>query len=64
MSKIIGNTTATPNPRPDWLQEDETKADFIKNKPDYQSLVERVAELEKQIEELANEIEELINIKT
>ena len=33
MPKIIGNTTATPNPRPDWNQTDETKADFIKNKP-------------------------------
>lgn len=34
MAKIIGNTTATPNPRPDWAQTDETKADYIKNKPD------------------------------
>lgn len=33
MAKIIGNTTATPNPRPDWNQVDETKADFVKNKP-------------------------------
>lgn len=33
MAKIIGDTTATPNPRPDWAQTDETKADFIKNKP-------------------------------
>lgn len=33
MTKIIGNTTATPNPRPDWTQTDETKADYIKNKP-------------------------------
>ena len=33
MAKIIGNTTATPNPRPDWNQSDATKADFIKNKP-------------------------------
>ena len=32
MAKIIGNTTATPNPRPDWNQMDDTKADFIKNK--------------------------------
>lgn len=31
--KIIGNTTATPNPRPDWNQIDDTKADYIKNKP-------------------------------
>lgn len=34
MAKIIGNTTATPNPRPDWNQTDEKKADYIKNKPD------------------------------
>lgn len=33
MTKIIGNTTSTPNPRPDWNQTDETKADYIKNKP-------------------------------
>jgi hypothetical protein len=31
--EIIGNTTATPNPRSDWEQTDETKADYIKNKP-------------------------------
>ena len=33
MARIIGNTTATPNHRPDWEQTDETKADYIKNKP-------------------------------
>lgn len=33
MPKIIGNTTATPNPRPDWNQTDPAKADYIKNKP-------------------------------
>lgn len=32
--EIIGNTTATPNPCPDWNQNDSTKADYIKNKPD------------------------------
>lgn len=31
--EIIGNTTTTPNPRPDWNQTDSTKADYIKNKP-------------------------------
>ena len=31
--KIIGNTTATPNPCPDWAQTDSAKADFIRNKP-------------------------------
>ena len=30
---VIGNTTATPNPRADWAQDDPTKADYIKNKP-------------------------------
>ena len=34
MREIIGNTTATPNPRPDWEQTDPTKADYIKNKPE------------------------------
>lgn len=33
MAKIIGNTTATPMAVPDWAQTDETKADYIKNKP-------------------------------
>lgn len=33
MSKIIGNTTATPNPQPDWGQDDSKRADYIKNKP-------------------------------
>ena len=33
MAKIIGNTTATPMAIPDWNQTDETKADYIKNKP-------------------------------
>ena len=33
MREIIGNTTATPSPRPDWKQTDSTKGDYIKNKP-------------------------------
>lgn len=33
MAKIIGNTIVTPYPRPDWNQTDETKVDYIKNKP-------------------------------
>ena len=59
MSKIIGNTTATPNPRPDWLQTDETKADFIKNKPNVDALFVMVETLKEQVEELYTKIEEL-----
>lgn len=33
--EIIGNTTATPNPRSDWTQADPAKADYIKNRPFY-----------------------------
>lgn len=33
MKEIIGSTTATPNPCPDWNQTDSTKANYIKNKP-------------------------------
>lgn len=36
---IVGNTTATPTPRSDWAQTDETKADYIKNKPDLRDFV-------------------------
>lgn len=32
--EIIGNTTTTPNPCPDWSQQDDAKADYIKNKPE------------------------------
>ena len=38
MSKIIGNTTATPTPRSNWAQQDATKADFILNKPELKAL--------------------------
>ena len=31
--KIIGSIVGVPNPRPDWNQNDKTKADYIKNKP-------------------------------
>lgn len=31
--KIIGGLVGVPNPRPDWNQNDKTKADYIKNKP-------------------------------
>ena len=33
MREVIGNTTATPNPRPDWSQTDASKANYILNKP-------------------------------
>lgn len=36
-TEIVGNTTATPTPQPDWNQTDETKADYIKNKPEVMS---------------------------
>lgn len=46
MAKIIGNTTATPNPQPDWAQTDKTKADYIKNKPDLDTRAQRLAEID------------------
>jgi hypothetical protein len=33
MSKVIGNATVTPMAVTDWEQDDEKKADYIKNKP-------------------------------
>ena len=34
MAKVIGNIVGVPNPKSDWNQTDETKADYIRNKPD------------------------------
>ena len=42
MADIIGNTTATSNPQPDWNQTDSTKADYIKNKPGLAGDIEEV----------------------
>ena len=33
MAKIMGNIVGLPSPRSDWNQTNETKADYIKNKP-------------------------------
>ena len=33
MSKIVGITVGTTAPRPNWGQDDSSKADYIKNKP-------------------------------
>ena len=55
---IIGDTTSTPNPCPDWNQSDDTKADFIKNKPDVGALLTRLEGLETLVEELRAQIAE------
>lgn len=44
MPKIIGNTTATPNPRPDWNQVDSSKADYILNKPYLDDVIRSTAQ--------------------
>ena len=54
--EIIGNTTATPNPRSDWAQTDPTKADFIKNKPSLDEFATK--------NDVAEEIEDNIPTKT
>lgn len=58
MPKIIGNTTATPNPRPDWAQADSTKADFIKNKPALGNLASK-STVDKT--DLASDVQESLN---
>lgn len=49
MSKIIGNTTATPVAVPDWEQQNPRMADYIKNKPDFDGLENKVENIEKQV---------------
>ena len=52
--EIIGNTTATPNPHPDWLIDDATKAGFIKNKPNIYTKEEIDAMFGSYVNDIAN----------
>lgn len=38
-TKIIGNIVGVPNPKSDWAQNDETKANFVKNRTHYSESV-------------------------
>ncbi len=49
MSKIIGNTTATPMAIPDWEQTNPRMADYIKNKPDFDGLSEQVKNIDDKV---------------
>jgi hypothetical protein len=40
--KIIGVTVGTQLPKPNFKQDDPTKGDYIKNKPDFEGLKARV----------------------
>ena len=40
--KIIGVTVGTTLPKPNFKQTDPTKGDYIKNKPDFDGLKDRV----------------------
>lgn len=44
--KIIGITVGTPLPKPNFKQDDPTKGDYIKNRPDFDGLESRVDMLE------------------
>lgn len=44
---VVGTPIGTPTTNPDWNQNDETKADYIKNKPNIEGLSYRVTNLEK-----------------
>ena len=64
VSPIYGNTTATPNPQPDWNQTDSTKADYIKNKPVIPNLTELTARVEadeKALDDYKGEVEERLS---
>ena len=54
---IVGNTTATPNPQPDWEQSNPAKADYIKNKD---AFIARIESLEAQVEALQAQLTALL----
>lgn len=69
--EIIGNTTATPNPRPDWLQNDATKADYIRNKPeglateqfvtDHNTSTDAHSDIRKLVDDLATNFSSIVD---
>lgn len=40
--KIIGITVGTQLPKPDFKQNDPTKGDYIRNKPDFDGLKDKI----------------------
>lgn len=53
MAKIVGNIVGLPSPRSDWNQNDEMKADFIKNKPDINGMIaEAVGDIETALDSI------------
>lgn len=47
--KIIGVTVGTTLPKPDFNQTDSSKGDYIKNKPDFNGLNERIDSIDTEI---------------
>ena len=68
MSKIIGNTTATPVPRSDWNQTDKKRPDFIRNKPELGAISEKdiidKADLTTDIQSSLEQIDTKANVLT
>lgn len=68
MSKIIGNTTATPVPRSDWNQTDKKRPDFIRNKPELGTISEKdvidKADLTTDIQSSLEQIDAKANVLT
>lgn len=68
MSKIIGNTTATPVPRSDWNQTDKKRPDFIRNKPELGTISEKdvieKSDLTTDIQSSLEEIDTKANVTT
>ena len=68
MSKIIGNTTATPVPRSDWNQTDKKRPDFIRNKPELGAISEKdvieKSDLTQEVQSSLEEIDTKANVVT
>ena len=67
--KIIGVTVGTQLPKPNFKQTDPAKGDYIKNKPDFDGLKNRVDEVSDLVgehpvsEQINSTIENLISIE-
>lgn len=54
--RVIGNPTTTPMAIPDWNQTNLLRADYIKNKPDFDGFAKKVDTNTTNIENLENRV--------
>ena len=59
----MGNIVGLPSPRSDWNQTDETKADYIKNKPDIEALNKKIGDINAALDTIIAQQETILAVQ-